>query len=348
MFRYALRPFHSAPLILLVVFTIGLTLSSRSLFGLPAFILFVSWFFKYCFVMLDSLISGDEEMPVLSAEMVNPVSEQRPLAQAILIALGVMGVVAIQKYLGHAIATALGVALLCALPASIAVMGITRNPLQAAWPPALFALVRGVGWDYLWLVVSTGALAALLYAAVLNGAPLSGSIALTMLFFMTTVSLIGGAVFEHRAELGVATRTRRERLSERDRQDHERERRAVLDESYAQLRLKRSLDAWQGIDGWLARYRGHDSEREEYNAVLRVVSQWDDPAVGDKLANEFIARLLGQRANGAAIEVAERRVASNPNFRAVPAAQATRLAELAGLAGKRALKRHFGAAETQR
>jgi hypothetical protein len=348
MFRYALRPFHSAPLILLVVFTIGLTLSSRSLFGLPATILFVSWFFKYCFVMLDSLISGDEEMPVLSVEMLNPVSEQRPLAQAILIALAAAGVVSIAKYAGHTIATAFGAALLFALPASIAVIGITSNPLRAAWPPTLLALMRGLGWDYLWLVVSTGTLAALVYTAVLNGAPLWGAIALTMLFFMTTVSLIGGAVFEHRAELGVATRTRRERLNERDRQDHERERRAVLDESYAQLRLKRSLDAWQGIDRWLARYRGHDSERDEYHAVLRVVSRWDDPAVGDKLANEFIALLLAKRANGAALEVAERRVASNPNFRAMPAAQATRLAELAGLAGKRALKRHFEGAETQR
>jgi hypothetical protein len=164
---------------------------------------------------------------------------------------------------------------------------------------------------------------------------------LTMLFFMTTFSLIGGAVFEHRAELGVATRTRRERMSERDQQEHVRERRAVLDEAYAQLRLKRSLDAWQGIDRWLARYRGQDSERDEYDAVLHVVSQWDDPAVGDKLANEYITHLLAARANGAAIEVAERRVATHGNFRAVPHAQAMRLAELAGLAGKRALKRHL-------
>jgi len=343
MFRYALRPFHSAPLILVVVFTAGLAISVQSLFGMPLTILLVSWFFKYCFVLLDSILAGDEEMPVLSAEMVNPVSEQRPLAQAILIALGAAFVAAADKYAGDAIAKALGLALLFALPASIAVMGLTRSPLRAAWPPPLILLIQGIGLDYVWLVGTTVASAAFVYAFVTHGAPLWSVIALTMLFFLTTFSLIGGAVFEHRERLGIATLTRSERMSERDRRDHERERRAVLDEAYAQLRLKRSLDAWQGIDAWLARYRGTESERGEYDAVFDVVSQWDDPAVADKLANEYIALLLTARATGTALSVAERRVAANPRFHAKPTTQATRLAELAGLAGKRALKRHFEA-----
>jgi hypothetical protein len=347
MFRYALRPFHSAPLILLVTFTLGLTLSLRSLFGLPLTLLLISWFSKYCFVLLDSIIAGDEEMPVLAVEMLNPVSEQRPLAQAILIAIAAGLVAAVQKYAGHALGMAVGLALLFALPASIAVMGITKNPLRAAWPPSLVALIRGVGLDYVWLVVASVASAGVVYAFAQHGAPFWSLIVLTMLFFMTTFSLIGGAVFEHRAELGVATRTLRERMIERDQQDHDRERAAVLDEAYAQLRLKRSLDAWQGIDSWLARYRGGDSERVEYDAVLRVISRWDDPVVADKLANEYIARLLAARATGAAIEVAEYRVARNPGFHATPPAQAQRLAELAGLAGKRALKRHFEADVTK-
>jgi hypothetical protein len=74
---------------------------------------------------------------------------------------------------------------------------------------------------------------------------------------------------------------------------------------------------------------------------LDVVSQWDDPAVGDKLANEYIARLLAERKTGEAIVIAEKRFAVNPKFRAVPPAQAQRLAELAGLAGKRLLKRQL-------
>ena len=85
MFRYGLRPFHSSPLILVVVFTLGLTFSVGSLFGLPLTFILVSWFAKYCFVLLDSVVAGDEEAPVLSVEMVNPVSEQRPLAQVALV-----------------------------------------------------------------------------------------------------------------------------------------------------------------------------------------------------------------------------------------------------------------------
>jgi len=341
MFRYGLRPFHSSPLILVVVFTLGLTFSVGSLFGLPLTFILVSWFAKYCFVLLDSVVAGDEEAPVLSVEMVNPVSEQRPLAQVALVSLGVMLIAGIERYMGQAFALLMTIALLFALPASIAVMGVTGNPLRAAWPPSLIELIKGLQLDYLWLVIATVCFAGLVYISAGHGMPTWVLIALTMLCFLITFSLIGGAVFEHRAELGIATRTRKERLSERDRQDHDRARRVVLDDAYAQLRLRRSLDSWQAIDKWLAPHRGQASERAEYLEVLFAVSQWDDPVIGDKLANEYIAILLTKRETGAAIEVAERRFASNPRFRVSPSTQAQRLAELAGLAGKRSLKRRL-------
>ena len=53
-------------------------------------LLLLSWFFKYCFILLDAIVTGAHEPPVLSIEMVNPVDEQRPLAQALLIAGGAM------------------------------------------------------------------------------------------------------------------------------------------------------------------------------------------------------------------------------------------------------------------
>jgi hypothetical protein len=70
--------------------------------------------------------------------------------------------------------------------------------------------------------------------------------------------------------------------------------------------------------------------------VLEAACSWDDVRPADRLANELIDLLLARRDSGTALEVAEQRLASNPQF---TPAQAPRLAELAGLAGKRALRR---------
>lgn len=344
--RYALLPFRSAPLILTITVTIGLVLAVYAgFFGIPLALILTSWSSKYCFLMFDAILAG-EEPPVLSVEMVNPVSEQRPVVQMILVALGVAAVTLVEHYMGHPAAVAISILLLLTLPASIAVMGITRNPLRAAYPPSLMALARGLGPDYLWLVGGVLAYGVALYLIATRISSLWLTFAGLQFCTFAVFALIGGAVFEHRTDLGIATRSLRERMTDRDKRDHERARREMLDEAYAQLRLRRSLDAWQFIDRWLATHRGRETERVEYLAILGAVSQWDDPAIADKLSNEYIAMLLTSRDNGAALEIAERRFARHPQFQPKPPAQAIRLAELASLAGKRALRRQLDASRS--
>jgi hypothetical protein len=79
----------------------------------------------------------------------------------------------------------------------------------------------------------------------------------------------------------------------------------------------------------------------EYRAVLEAASKWDDARPADRLANELVALLLAKRANGEALGVVEQRFATNPQFQVLPAAQAVRIAELAGAAGKRSLQRRI-------
>src|SRR5580658_8600266 len=90
MARYFLMPFHAVPLILVAINTILLTccISLGGLFGIPGDFILISWFFKYCFALLDAVVAGHKELPVMSVEMINPVDEKRPLIQAIIVALG--------------------------------------------------------------------------------------------------------------------------------------------------------------------------------------------------------------------------------------------------------------------
>src|SRR5258708_30947350 len=83
--RYLRLPLHTAPLLVIVIFGLLLTLAEHAgVFGIPALAIVGSWFFKYSFVLLDELIDGRSEPPVLSSEMANPV-EQRPLGLFLLL-----------------------------------------------------------------------------------------------------------------------------------------------------------------------------------------------------------------------------------------------------------------------
>ena len=351
MIRYLLLPWRAAPLALVGTFTIALAFCIRARWvGLLPAILLVSWFFKYCFVLLDAAVAGDEEPPVLSVEMINPLDEQRPLAEAMLIAGGWALASWLGARLGRPALIASGALMLAALPASVAVLGITRNPFRAAYPVALAALIRGMGRDYGRLLFATLLCGGGLYALAQTELPLGLLVALGQLALLTLFALIGGAVHENRFALGVPTRTRAERHAERELRAHVDERSRALDRSCAHARLGRIADAWAEIERWTLAHCHDAPDRRahtnaEYAALIESASRWEDPRIADRLVSDHLARLLAQRETGTALDVLERRLASNPRFRPKSAAHAARLRELAALAGKRALHRTLGEAE---
>src|SRR4029453_13444789 len=79
-FRYLAVPLRTAPLLLIGTFSVLLMVALKARFlGIPLGLILLSWFSKYCFVVMDHVSEGACEPPVLSAEMVNPLNEQRPL-----------------------------------------------------------------------------------------------------------------------------------------------------------------------------------------------------------------------------------------------------------------------------
>ena len=343
--RYARVPFRPTPLVLVACLSLTLMLAVRAgLAGLLLTVVSLSWFFKYCFVLLDAVIAGEHEPPVLSVEHVNPLNEQRPLGEMVLIAFAFLLLRALTAWAGGAVGVLLGTALLAALPASIAVMGLTWNPLRAAWPPELWSIARGLGRDYLALVLGMLASGAALYALWRLAAPLGVTLALSQLILLVFFALIGGAVHENRAMLGLATLTRAERAADRDAREHRAERARALDRCYEQVRLGRLADGWRELERWIARQGESESE---YEALAEMTARWDQAVpIADRVVGSYLAFLLQTGETGRALVVCERRLAQNPDFRPKERVQAVRLAELAGLAGKRALQRKLVAATT--
>ena len=91
MIRYFRFPLHGTAVILVATFTFGFPLTVKAgIGGILLAIVLVSWFSKYCFVRLDAIVNGEDEAPVLSAEMLNPVDEQRPVAQMLIVTAAVV------------------------------------------------------------------------------------------------------------------------------------------------------------------------------------------------------------------------------------------------------------------
>ena len=344
--RYLLYPLRGGALLLVITFTLGWVIALQArLAGILLAVVLTSWFFKYCFILLDAVVAGAEEPPVLSAEMVNPVDEQRPLAQAMLIAAGAWLAVELARLTVAVIGWLLGAILLMLLPASIAVLGMSGSALRAAWVPELLSLIRGIGRDYAVLLVAIMAVALLVFAVARAGAPYWLLIAATQLGLLVIFALVGGALHEHRLELGIEYRSPRERQAERAERERISARSRVMDDAYMKFRVGKPIEGWQEIQSWL-KLHGHaedltDKLLLEHRAVLATAARWDDVRPADRLTDDLVELYFRRRETGRALDIVEERLATNPRYRPNNPAHAARLLELAAAAGKRALRRQL-------
>jgi hypothetical protein len=254
--RYVLFPFRGGALTLLLTFTVGQEIALYAgWMGLPLAVALLSWFFKYCFILLDAIVIGAAEPPVLSVEMINPLNEQRPLGQALLIGGGVALCLAAGKALGVVMGWLTGAVLLLLLPASIATLGMTGHLLRAAWPPELWSVIRGVGRHYLLLITAIPGLALFFVALGHYGASSWVLIGGGQLSFLLAFALIGSVLHEHRLELGIEYRTMEEHIAERTEREHASERNRMMDHAYMKFRVGKPLEGWHEIQTWLTARR---------------------------------------------------------------------------------------------
>ncbi|HTC44429.1 MAG TPA: hypothetical protein VK696_05210 [Steroidobacteraceae bacterium] len=334
--RYLLMPFHAAPLILMVTFTILWFYGIKGgIFGIFLDVILVSWFFKYCFALLDAVVAGHDELPVLSVEMLNPVDEQRPLIQLAITGLGAIASWWAYHAIGPIAGVVLGALLLSALPATVGLLAISDSWVHALSPLAIGRMMKGLGLTYLAMLAVTLGGAAVVSALAMTLDSTMLILALSQLVFMGMFCFVGGAIFESRVDLQLATRTHGERLAERHERNHAEDRGAVLDRTYALLRLQRRSEAWAHLESWMLKHCPDSHPFTEYHALLVATCAWEDNVIGDRVANEYLEKLLTNGETGLAVEALEIRLRTNPTFYPQDAAMAARLIELAMLSGRK-------------
>jgi hypothetical protein len=275
-------------------------------------------------------VRGFDEPPTLDIQMMNPVNEQRPLAQVAILGFIGYAVYLTQEHFGATAAAGLAIVCLFFLPASVAILGLESNILKAANPVYWFSLVRGLGILYgaVLLVVLGYALVLKLLAAVDLWLPVE--IGVGMFAVLSVFSFLGGALYERRHELNLDTWVSPERTAALKTQQTLRENDQLVHETYGLMRAGAHIKSFRMLEEWL-KARGYTPE--DYRWLCERTASWDDPRYVTRLTEELVARLLMLKRTGEALDVVGQRLNLDPSFRPKSAADTLSVAQLAASGG---------------
>jgi hypothetical protein len=262
--------------------------------------------------------------------MMNPIDEQRPLAQVLILALLFFAVMATKNQIGSV--AAIGLAALCLffLPASVAILGLESNILKAANPVYWFNLVRGLGMLYGVVLLSVFGLCLALFLIAKLDLWLPIQLSLDMFAILSIFSLLGGALYERRHELNLETWVSPERTAELKAKEEQREHdKAVLD-AYGLMRAGAHVKAWRLLEDWL---KSVGNSPEDYAWLCGRTATWNDPRYVTRFTEEYVERLLALKRTGEALDAVARRLDQDPNFRPKSAADTFSIALLAARGG---------------
>jgi hypothetical protein len=329
--RHLFRPARGGAVAVVVVFAFLLFMAAKaSLVGIPLALLVISWFFKYAYILFDHTVRGFDEPPALDIQMMNPIDEQRPLAQVVI--LGIISYAVYQTYDHFGTGAAVGLAIACLffLPASVAILGLESNILKAAYPVYWFNLVRGLGILYgaVLLVIVAYALGLRLLWAFDLWLPVE--VVIGMFAVLSVFSFLGGALYERRHELNLETWVSPERTAALEHQQTQRENDKVVHEAYGLMRADSHIKSFQMLEDWL---KSHGNTPEDYRWLCERTLSWDDPRYVTRLSEELVARLLTLKRTGEALDVVTQRLDLDPKFRPKSAADTLAMAQLAARGG---------------
>jgi hypothetical protein len=325
--HHLLRPTRGGAAALLIVFSFLLSLASKAgLMGIPAALILTSWFFKYAYILFDHTVRGFDEPPTLDIQMLNPLDEQRPLAQVAILGLIYLAVSFTWHAMGSAVGIALAVAALLLLPASVAILGLEGNILKAAYPVAWVRMVLRLGSMYALVLAIIGGYSILIVFLQRLELWLPVQIAILMFCILSIFSVLGGALFERRHELELETWVSPEQTAERERKQALRQSEQEVMEAYGQMRAGSHTRAWQMLHTWLT---ARGNAPEDYYWLCGRVATWGDLRYLTRLTEDYVDRLLTLKRNGDALDVVARRLADDPSFRPKTAAATLQIAQIA-------------------
>jgi hypothetical protein len=328
---HLLRPARGGAAGVLIVFAILLSVAANAgLMGIPLAFILTSWLFKYAYILFDHTVRGFDEPPTLDIQMLNPLDEQRPLAQVVILGLIYAAVEFARRTMGPSAALAIAVVAALFLPASVAILGLEHNIFKAAYPVAWVRMVWRLGPMYVVVLAIIAGYALLITLLGRWALWLPVQIALFLFCILSIFSVLGGALYERRHELGLETWVSPERTEELERKHDLRQSEQEVTEAYGQMRVGSHTQAWQLLQAWLT---ARGNAPEDYRWLCGRVAAWGDLRYITRLTEDYVERLLALKRTGEALDVVSARLIHDPAFRPKTAAATLQIARIAAAGG---------------
>jgi hypothetical protein len=328
---HLLRPARGGAAGVLIVFAVLLSIAAQAgLMGIPMALILTSWFFKYAYILFDHTVRGFDEPPTLDIQMLNPLDEQRPLAQVAILGLIYIAVEFARRTLGPSTALVIAAAAALFLPASVAILGLEQNIFKAAYPVAWVRMVLRLGPMYALVLAIIAGYSLLIALLGRWDLWLPVRIALFMFCILSIFSALGGALYERRHELELETWVSPERTAELERKHDLRQSEKEVTEAYGQMRVGSHTQAWQLLQTWLT---ARGNAPDDYRWLCGRVAAWGDPRYITRLTEDYVDRLLMLKRTGEALDVVSARLTHDPSFRPKTAAATLQIARIAAAGG---------------
>ena len=301
-------------LALIIFLLFEILAEAAGLLGIWLTIVILPAYFRYLLYLLEARANG-REAPVPGIELFNWVENFWSLFPLVLIAFLIWAEYFLLSNLGFAAAAVAGAFVLVIYPASMAVLALTRSPVESLSPAALIRIVKACGRDYMLIPLITVTTAFFISYLVYLGAPYVLTKAVAMYATILMFTLTGRVLHEHSVAIPIEMPPQREPAAEQRDVQLTRERTSVLNHAYGFVSRGNREGGLQHLFRWIENEANTDAA---YGWFLNEMLKWESTEVALLLAQRYVSWLLPESRDTDALKLISRCLLENPRFRPLP------------------------------
>jgi len=311
--RELVYPFSDMSILLAMTgfWLLGSLAKAGGMLGLWLGAILLPAFFRYALYILDARSKG-QEVPALGIEMFTWVENNWSLFPLVLLCGYVWAAVYLANNVSILAALLSGVFLLIIFPASMAVLSVTRSPMQSLNPVAITTMIRSCGWEYGYVVLT---MPVLLLVMVYILSPVLPDFIMQLLWiyaYFLAYSLTGAVVESAAVVADVSIPDAIEMTADEHEERRTADRMKVANHAYGFVSRGNRAGGLAHIQSFID---GEQDKEEAYNWFFNQMLKWENTDAALLFAQSYLHQLLSQQRDTAALKLLSQSYHANPRFR---------------------------------
>jgi hypothetical protein len=299
---------------MIVLFLLGALAKAAGILGLWLAVIIVPAYFRYLLYLLEARANG-LDATVLGAELFSMIENFWSLFPLILVCLLIWGEYFLLNHFPFAVAIVPGVVVLLLFPASMAVLAMSRSPIESLNPAALFVLIKSCHPDYILIPIVIAAIAVAISYLVKLDFPGVVIYALSMYASVLMFTLTGSVVHTNAAKIKVDIPPPLEADAEQLDADLTRERTQVLNHAYGFVSRGNRQGGLQHIQDWIGK---EVDVAAAYRWFFEQMLKWESKDAALFFAQKYLSRLLAEQRDIDALKLISRCRLEDARFKPLP------------------------------